>query len=306
MRIALIGAAASALLGGTLAVTPLTSVSTPLSAGAACSGAKCERLAAVLLPDTPQPGPDAASAQPGAASAAPAASLGQSGAPVAASAASSGSSSPASFISPASSGSSGGAPGAALPGLPPLDASVLGGLPDAGMLGIPNPETLVPGLAGLVALPAGANAANAVVASVLGAGTGLVGLFSYGASSVTSLAVTYALLQQDGIIPKNGVGGIGLPSLSGVGLTGLSGVGGPLVTTLGVLALSSLGVPVASTVGVLALTNAGVPAGVAAAAVPAVSGLAGGAGLEPVALAAAALPALGRSRRFSGTCPGKW
>ncbi|CPR08639.1 hypothetical protein BN971_01320 [Mycobacterium bohemicum DSM 44277] len=65
MRIALLGAAASALLGGTLAVTPLTSVSTPLPTGGSCGGAaKCERVASVLMPETPKPAPDAVSPQP--------------------------------------------------------------------------------------------------------------------------------------------------------------------------------------------------------------------------------------------------
>ncbi len=59
MRIALLGAAASALLGGTLAVTPLTSVSTPLPAGGTCGGgAKCEQVASVLMPETPKPAAD--------------------------------------------------------------------------------------------------------------------------------------------------------------------------------------------------------------------------------------------------------
>ena len=59
MRTALIGAAASAMLGGTLAITPLTTVNTPLpvaaTAAGTCAGGKCERVASVLMPDSPKP-----------------------------------------------------------------------------------------------------------------------------------------------------------------------------------------------------------------------------------------------------------
>src|SRR5438067_10630545 len=59
MRIAVLGAVASALMGGTLAVTPLTSVSTPLPAAGPCSngGAPCQRVASVLMPETPPSAP---------------------------------------------------------------------------------------------------------------------------------------------------------------------------------------------------------------------------------------------------------
>jgi hypothetical protein len=64
MRIAVLGAAASALLGGTLAVTPLTSVSTPLPSAGTCSngGAACGKVASVLMPETPTPSGPAAQA----------------------------------------------------------------------------------------------------------------------------------------------------------------------------------------------------------------------------------------------------
>ena len=48
MRIAVMGAAAAAMLGGTLAVLPISSISTPASS-AGCGGG-CQRLAAVLIP----------------------------------------------------------------------------------------------------------------------------------------------------------------------------------------------------------------------------------------------------------------
>jgi hypothetical protein len=57
MRIAVLGAAAAALLGGALAITPLDTVDTPARGSAACTGASCERLASVLVP---QAGPPAA------------------------------------------------------------------------------------------------------------------------------------------------------------------------------------------------------------------------------------------------------
>src|SRR5215472_3778921 len=61
MRVAVLGAAASALLGGTLAVTPLTSVSTPLPPLGACgNGGSCGKVSSVLVPATPTPSEPAA------------------------------------------------------------------------------------------------------------------------------------------------------------------------------------------------------------------------------------------------------
>ncbi|MCW2660392.1 MAG: hypothetical protein JWP83_1544, partial [Mycobacterium sp.] len=59
MRIVVLGAVASALMGGTLAVTPLTSVSTPLPAAGPCGngGAVCQKVASVLMPETPPSAP---------------------------------------------------------------------------------------------------------------------------------------------------------------------------------------------------------------------------------------------------------
>ena len=75
MRIAVIGAAAAAMLGGTLAVLPISSISTPASS-AGCGGG-CQRLAAVLIPapDAPPGAAQPAAAGPSepAAQAAPAA-----------------------------------------------------------------------------------------------------------------------------------------------------------------------------------------------------------------------------------------
>ena len=60
MRIAIGGAAAAAVLGAALAFTPLTTYDSPMPV-AVCEHGRCERLAAVLMPDTsvatPQDGP---------------------------------------------------------------------------------------------------------------------------------------------------------------------------------------------------------------------------------------------------------
>ncbi len=54
MRTAILGAAASALLGGTLAITPVTSVSSmPASGGPACDN--CEQAGSLVMPETAKP-----------------------------------------------------------------------------------------------------------------------------------------------------------------------------------------------------------------------------------------------------------
>lgn len=62
MRLAIVGNAAAAAIGGTLAVAPLTLSTPERVAGGTCSaGQQCDRLAAVLMPDTATPsGPAAA------------------------------------------------------------------------------------------------------------------------------------------------------------------------------------------------------------------------------------------------------
>lgn len=62
MRLAIVGTAAAAAIGGTLAVAPLTLSTPERVAGGTCSaGQQCDRLAAVLMPDTATPsGPAAA------------------------------------------------------------------------------------------------------------------------------------------------------------------------------------------------------------------------------------------------------
>src|SRR5271154_5483999 len=72
MRIAVMGAAAAAMLGGTLAVMPISTVSTPMRS-AGC-GAGCERLASVLIPapDAPSGAAQSGTVQPVAAHPAPA------------------------------------------------------------------------------------------------------------------------------------------------------------------------------------------------------------------------------------------
>src|SRR5262245_1327146 len=67
MRIAAFGAAAAALLGGTLAVMPLSTDGTPMRGSGACgngAGTSCDRLASVLVPEPATPPGGAASAGP--------------------------------------------------------------------------------------------------------------------------------------------------------------------------------------------------------------------------------------------------
>src|SRR3981081_4526015 len=146
MRIALLGAAASALLGGTLAVTPLTSVSTPIPTSGTCSiGGKCERAASVLMPETPKPAPDAA--QPGPFN--DVANVTPPGGPAAPGDAAAAGATPGAGMGPGCvGGSGGGAPaaagdGATLPALPDV------GVPDPGALGLLDPNSVLPGLAGV-------------------------------------------------------------------------------------------------------------------------------------------------------------
>src|SRR6516162_1994495 len=123
MRVAVLGVAASALLGGTLAVTPLTSVSPLLPPAGAQCGSDCGKVASVLVPATPTPSgssgaPAAPHASPAAANAtAPGASQQPGGGPSAARAVPGGSS---------SGGSAGGAPAAGLPGLGGVPTSLVG------------------------------------------------------------------------------------------------------------------------------------------------------------------------------------
>ncbi|MGB9308539.1 MAG: hypothetical protein WCB92_34085, partial [Mycobacterium sp.] len=82
MRMAIVGAAAAAAVGGALAVTPLT-VSTPtrMPTGTCSVGQQCQRLQSVLMP-APQGTPGALPAGPALAPAPPApAAPGSPGAP---------------------------------------------------------------------------------------------------------------------------------------------------------------------------------------------------------------------------------
>src|ERR1700757_2482783 len=123
MRTAILGAAASALLGGTLAITPVTSVSSiPPPGGPACANG-CDQAGAVLMPE---------SAKPQAPSAAPAANVGGASDRPAA----------ANLISPGTSAS--GSSGAhVVPGVASSGGSAAGGAPGApGLAGQPD----VPGM----------------------------------------------------------------------------------------------------------------------------------------------------------------
>ncbi|MBX9640653.1 MAG: hypothetical protein K2X97_13240, partial [Mycobacteriaceae bacterium] len=69
MRVAIAGAAAAAVLGGALAVAPLTisNQSRTATAGGTCSaGQQCDKLASVLMPETGKPATGAPNGAPSA------------------------------------------------------------------------------------------------------------------------------------------------------------------------------------------------------------------------------------------------
>ncbi len=261
MRIALAGAAASALLGGTLALTPLTSVTTPLTGGGTCGGAKCERVASVLMPETPKP----MASEPGPGQFSQAAYVTPPGGPAEPGAPSAASVTPGVASTPGFVG--GGAPAAGVPSVG------LGGLPDQGASGLPDANELLPGLApavnnavGLAAVPYGVNAAYSIINGVVGVGGGVVGVASAAVGTVTSAAIALVYLQNLGILPKN-------LSLPGVGLPSLPGIGAPAFAAAALPAIPAVNLP-------------GVPS---LPGLPALPALPGG---DPAALAAAALPLL--------------
>jgi hypothetical protein len=209
MRTAILGAAASALLGGTLAVTPLTSVSSiPPPGGPACANG-CDQAGAVLMPESAKPqAPSAAPAgQVGGPSDRPAAAnliapgataQGSSGAHVVPGVASSG----------GSAAGAGGAPGAGAPGL--------GGVPD--VPGMDQVAGAAPGVAGLTSIPAEAQAVQSVWGTAIGVPTSLVGLAGGAAGVLSSVSVSLFYLQYAGLLPKN----LSLPS--GLGLSSIPGI----------------------------------------------------------------------------------
>jgi hypothetical protein len=259
MRTAILGAAASALMGGTLAITPLTSVSSiPASGGPAC--ADCEQAGSLVMPET---------AKPQAPAAAPAAEVGgPSDRPEPA----------ANLIAPgataehpASSGAYTASPGgSAEGGAPDAGAPDLGGAPD------------VPGMdqvAGISSIPEAANAVQSVWGTAVAVPTSLVGLAGGAAGALSSVSISLFYLEQSGLL-KN----VSLPS--GLGLSSIPGITLPSSVQS---AISQLPPSVQS-----AMSGAGVSA--AAARVPgaaaAIRGAAAG-GAGPLAAIRAAAPQLG-------------
>jgi hypothetical protein len=203
MRTAILGAAASALLGGTLAVTPLTSVSSiPPPGGPACANG-CDQAGAVLMPE---------SAKPQAPSAAPADQVGgPSDRPAPA----------ANLIAPGSTAEHPASSGAytASPG-----ASAAGGAPDAGApdLGgaadVPGMDEAAGVASGLTSVPEDAAAVQSVWGTAVGIPTSLVGLAGGAAGALSSVSVSLFYLEYAGLLPKN----LSLPS--GLGLSSIPGI----------------------------------------------------------------------------------
>ncbi|REY80547.1 hypothetical protein DSL31_22295, partial [Mycobacterium tuberculosis] len=173
MRLAIVGTAAAAAIGGTLAVAPLTLSTPERVAGGTCSaGQQCDRLAAVLMPDTATPsGPAAAEHavpapfEPVADTIAPGL-VPRPGVPAAAA---------VPRVGPPAVPGLPNIPGAAGPALPPPPAlpnlaapSVPGvGIPGIGIPGIGIPGIGIPGVPDPIT---GVNTAAAVVNGVLGVG----------------------------------------------------------------------------------------------------------------------------------------
>lgn len=192
MRIAVLGAAASALLGGTLAITPLTSVSSPLPPLGACgNGGSCGKVSSVLMPETPPPGPGSAPAAQVGGPAKPAGNVktpGTSQQP--------GTGTSAARAVPGASSTGTGAGGAPAAGVPP------GGVPDVpgvnDML-LPNAGAV----AGLTSIPADAQAVQSVWGTIVAVPTSLVGLAGGTVGVLTSASLALYYLEASGILPAN-------------------------------------------------------------------------------------------------------
>ncbi|ORB83845.1 hypothetical protein B1987_08535, partial [Mycobacterium kansasii] len=305
MRVGVVGVAAAAMVGGTLAVAPLTMTGpmrTP-NQGTCTAGQQCDRLASVLMPG--------ATAQPGkVAQAAPAPAqlptdaltpvLAPQAAPEAARAV-------PGVASPLGPGLPGGDLGpAALPAAPPLPNAALppgAGLPDIGTPYIGTPYIGIPGL-GLPGVPDLANGpaavgtATSVVNGVLGIGGTIAGVTTSSALAVTYVVLAYNALQSSGILPQlnstantigsmlfpSGLPSVGLPTLNVPGLPALTGVSpAGLIALAGVGGLPNLSLPSlpgVSPTNLLGLAAAGLP------------GLPGVSPTDVVALAAGGLPQL--------------
>jgi hypothetical protein len=202
MRVAVLGAAGAALLGATLAITPLDTVGAPVRAPGACgngAGGSCERLASILAPQAGPAGQAAAVpalAAPVSIAPAPALAAGPSDAlpaphPVAAQVIAPG-------LAPRPGVPSAAVPGLGVPGVPGQTTVPSLGVPGVGAPGIPGlPGTDISGddLPGLL------NQAYALVNGVVGADV----------AASTIGPITSGVLGAAGIVA--GVGGSGLNAL---------------------------------------------------------------------------------------------
>ncbi|MCV7381985.1 hypothetical protein H7K38_25560 [Mycobacterium alsense] len=261
MRIAVLGAAASAFVGGTLAVTPLTSVSTPIPATGTCGkGVVCEKVASVIMPEAPAPSGEGVPAA-------------QAGGPVTPF------SEAANVIAPPGPPAPGGGPAAAgaVPGFGGSPGAGIGGAPGAGVPGagvgipadlggLPDPALVLPALAGLpaaAAIPNDAAVALSVVQGVVGVGGSVVGIGTGVVATLSTAAIALVYLKSAGLLPAN--------------------------FTLGVPAIPGIGFPFQNAAAAIPGAAAAIPG--AAAAIPAVTAAASHVALPPLP-AAPALPAL--------------
>ncbi|EUA11566.1 putative membrane protein [Mycobacterium kansasii 732] len=244
MRVGVVGVAAAAMVGGTLAVAPLT-MSGPMrtpNQGTCTAGQQCDRLASVLMPGT--------SAQPGKpAQAAPAPAqlptdaltpvLAPRAAPEAARAVPGW---PRRWAGTAWCHRLGSGRAAGRPPLPNAALPPGPGLPDIGTpyIGTPNlgiPGLGLPGVPNLANGPAAVGTATSVVNGILGIGGTIAGVTTSSALAVTYVVLAYNALQSSGILPQlnstantigsmlfpSGLPSVGLPTLSLPGLPALSG-----------------------------------------------------------------------------------
>lgn len=319
MRVGVVGVAAAALVGATLAVAPLT-FSGPINApiqGTCTPGQQCDRLASVLLPDTKAPAAQAAepavptALEPLADALAPAVAP-RANVPAAARVVPGITTPDAGVATVPALPPAAALPNTALPPMPGVGVPPPGlGIPPMGIPGIPN-------LAGLAGIPGGVNSAAAVVNGVLGVGNTAVALVTSSALAVTYVVLAYNALQDSGIIPASSaaagtVGSMllpsalpaaavpGLPGISPAALIGLAAAGGmpginlpslPGVSPANLVTLAAAagiptslpGLPGLSPADLTALAAGGLPM-LAAAGLPALPGV------DPAALAAA-LPTL--------------
>jgi hypothetical protein len=202
MRVAVLGAAGAALLGATLAITPLDTVGAPVRAPGACgngAGGSCERLASILAPQAGPAGQAAAVpalAAPVSIAPAPALAAGPSDAlpaphPVAAQVIAPG-------LAPRPGVPSAAVPGLGVPGVPGQTTVPSLGVPGVGAPGIPGlPGTDISGYD----LPGLLNQAYALVNGVVGADV----------AASTIGPITSGVLGAAGIVA--GLGGSGLNAL---------------------------------------------------------------------------------------------